>query len=375
MPQELTAVIIDTDNEAREAIQGFIKPHNDRIKICCSLDNFKEGLQIIQAVHPYIVILGVNELNQGVEQVQTILSRFPRTSIFITTLEKDPDWILRLMRAGADEYLLKPIDKNDLFEAFQKVGKLLLSGNNGAGEAEGKIIAVFNPAGGAGTTTVAVNLAAAMKKNDNKIALVDLNFFSGDVATFLDVTPRYTLSSVTSNMARLDASFMMSVMTQHSSGVYILSEPLDVDETLMITPEQIQRVLAILKKVFSYIVIDTGGHLSGANEMVFAHADRILFNTVLSLPSLHNAKRYLSAMDKREMNREKIKIVVNRYISKSDIKIQDMEKILGRPVFSMIPNEYVDVIDSINKGVPVVTHLPNSPVSRAIFKLAEMLMG
>ena len=74
---------------------------------------------------------------------------------------------------------------------------------------------------------------------------MDLNLTGGDVAIFLDVTPRYTLSSVTSNLSRLDASFLMSVMTRHSSGIYMLSEPLDVDETLGITPDQIQRILGI----------------------------------------------------------------------------------------------------------------------------------
>src|SRR6266571_2046505 len=158
--------------------------------------------------------------------------------------------ILSTMRAGAVEYLLEPVEPADLAEALQKVGRLWLTKPAESAQS-GRIISVYNPIGGMGTTTVAVNLAATIAANGGKVALVDLNLYSGDVSSFLDVNPAYTLSSVTSNVARLDASFLMSVMTKHASGVYVLTEPLEVDEALDITPEQIVRVLALLKGVFS----------------------------------------------------------------------------------------------------------------------------
>lgn len=374
MPPTLSIVIIDQDNASREAIENFIRPYSDRVKLLGSSADFHEGYRLIQANNPTIVILGINHLDVGAEQIQNITSHFSHISVFACTAEKNPDWILRLMRAGAVEYLLKPVEKTDLFEAIQKIGKLWMANNREETPAkEGKIISVYNPIGGMGTTTIAVNLAAAMAKESSNVALVDLNLFSGDVSTFLDVSPRYTLTSVTSNLARLDASFLMSVMTQHSSGVYLLSEPLDVEETVAITPEQIQRMLTFFKQVFSYVIVDTGGQLYGTNETVFRKSETVLFNTVLNLPSLKNAKRYLSAMDKRGLPRERIKIVVNRYLPKADIRIQDAEKVLDRDVFISIPNEYAEVNNSINKGTPVVSLYPRSAVTKAVFKLAEMV--
>jgi len=374
MSQNLSIVIIDADREARQTIERLVEPVSDRVRLSSSVADFGEGMHIIQSVKPLVVILGVSVLETGLRQVRELLARFPRTAVFVATSEKNPDWILSFIRAGASEYLLKPIDKIELFEAFQKAGNLLLSNNHDQPSEEGRIITVYNPIGGMGTTSIAVNLAAALVKKDNKVALVDLNLSGGDVAIFLDVTPRYTLSSVTSNLSRLDASFLMSVMTRHSSGVYLLSEPLDVDETLGITPEQIQRILAFLKRVFTYIVIDTGGQLAGINETTFKQSDMILFNTVLNLPALENAKRYLSAMDKRGFGHDRTKLVVNRHTPKADIKIQDAEKILGRTVFAVIPNEYSDMIASLNKGEPVISHSPRSPVTKAIRDLADQVM-
>ncbi len=372
MPQTLSIIIIEPDTSSRGAINSIVAPYADKITILGSADTLNEGLPLIQSTHPVVVILAVNNLEQGIKDIQSISNVSPHSSIFVATTEKNPDWILGLMRAGSHEYLLKPLDSNELLGALQKAGRLYIEKTPQAAQpAHGKVISVYNPVGGMGTTTIAVNLAAALAKQSDKVALVDLNFFSGDAAIFLDLSPKYTLSSLTTNVSRLDDNFLMSVMARHSSGVYLLSEPVEVDETVGITPEQIQRILAFLKRVFSYVIIDTGGTLHGTNQMTFENSDRVVFNTVLSLPALKNAKRYLVAMGKNGIAQHKVTLVVNRYLSRSDIKIEDAEKVLGHKVFMAIPNEYADVNDSINKGQPLVNLYPRSPVTKAIMKISE----
>lgn len=374
MPPHVSLVIIDSDKASRDSIAALLIPFGDMVKTMGSVDDFNEGVRIIQSTNPMVVILDIKELAKGVEEIRHLLSRFPRLSVFVTAQEKNPDWILGVMKAGAVAYLLKPLDSADLSEELHKVGRLWVQPSPAAkAEKAAKIISIYNPLGGMGTTTIAVNLAASLAGENEKVALVDLNLFSGDISSFLDVNPSYTLSSVTSNIARLDASFLMTTMTRHSSGVYVLAEPLEVEETFDITPEQVKRVLSILKAAFTYIVIDTGGHLAGCNMAAFESSDFVLFNTVLGLPSLKNAKRYLSAMSKKGLRKDKVKLVVNRYIHKADIRVEDAEKVLDFKVFQTIPNEYADVVDSINKGIPLVTLTPRSAVSRAIKNLADMI--
>ena len=372
MPPYLSIAIINSNDASRKALEAILKQFGESVKVVGSVGDFVEGIRLIQTANPMVVILEVYDAATGTEEIKHILSKFPRTSVFVTSAEKSSDMILSTMRAGAVEYLLEPVEATDLAEGLQKVGRLWLT-KPAESSQSGRIISVYNPIGGMGTTTVAVNLAATIAANGGKVALVDLNLYSGDVSSFLDVNPAYTLSSVTSNVARLDASFLMSVMTKHASGVYVLTEPLEVDEALDITPEQIVRVLALLKGVFSHIVIDTGGSIAGCNQTVFESSDYILFNTVLSLPSLKNAKRYLTALEKKGLRKDKVKLVVNRYLSRADIQIADAEKVLDHKVFITIPNEYNDVIASINKGTPIVGMVPRSPVSKAIVRLYEQL--
>lgn len=371
--QAVNIALIDSDRGALLTIEEMLHPYADRLNICISTANFASALDNIQEFAPRIVILGVSDLAQGIEQVNAIHSSSPRSSIFVVSPEKNSDWILGLMRAGAIEYLLKPLEKSDLFEAIQKASKLWQGNVSEDVTKTGKVVTLYNPIAGMGTTTIAVNLAVALARDGKKVALVDLNLFSGDVATFLDVTPKYTLTSVTNNLSRLDASFLMSVMTQHTSGVYLLGEPLEVDDTFGITPEQIHKMLEFLKGVFNYIVVDAGGQMVGTNDAVFRSSNVIIYNTILNLPSLKTAKRYLAAFDKRQIPRDKIKVLVNRFLPKSDIKVQDAEKVLDRKLLLTIPNEYNDVNDSINKGVPVVSLYPRSNVSKAVSTLADLV--
>ena len=224
-----------------------------------------------------------------------------------------------------------------------------------------------------GTTTIAVNQAATLAASGGSVALVDLNLSSGDTTAFLDLAPRYNLTNVTDKMGQLDASFLRSVLVPHSSGVQVLNGPADLGDADLIRPEQIREVIAILQTIFEYIIIDTGGSLFGCNLATFNLSERILYTTVLSLPALKNAKRYLMAMDREGLRTDRVKLVVNRHHPKDDIKLTDAEKILATSVYLTVPNAYADVRTSINKGVPLVSCCPRSPVAKAIEDLARQL--
>jgi pilus assembly protein CpaE len=368
----LNIIIINSDSDTRKALRDILAPFADLVKLVADVATVSEGTRAIQQAHPTVLILGVKEIDEGVADVQHILTMFPRLSIYVTAMEKSSDWILKLMRAGATEYFLEPVAAEELKAALQKLGRLWLT-HAPPPASVGKIISAYNPIGGMGTTTVAVNLAACLASESDKVALVDLNLFSGDVASFLDLNPTYTLSSVTSNINRLDASFLKTVLTRHSSGMYVLTEPSEVDDCVVITPEQVHRILEFFRGIFDYVVVDTGGYLAGTNLTCMELSDRLLFVTVLNLPSLRNAKRYLTALARLGFNKSKVKLVVNRYTHSADINIKDAEQVLDYSVFHSIPNEYHDVVASINKGEPVVKMLPRSAVCKSMTRLADLV--
>ena len=226
-----------------------------------------------------------------------------------------------------------------------------------------------------GTTTIAVNLAAALATQGKKVALVDLNLLSADVTTFLDLTPRYTLTNIAAKLGHIDANFLRSILVPHSSGVHVLNGPADVGEADGIAPERLQEVIALLQGMFKYIVIDTGGQLPGCNLGVFAYSDHILFNTVLHQPAIRKAKRYFAAMNNEGIGEDRLKLVVNRHIARDGTKISDAEKLLDTKVYQIVPNVYAEVKTSIYRGAPLASCYPRSQVVKAMDDLAQKLMS
>lgn len=372
MTAQFSIVIIDNDKSSQDAMVATLGPYSNSIMLAGSVEHFTGTASALQKQGPNVVFLGVDDLQKGIRDIQAITAKCPRTSIIACSSEKNVEGFLALMRAGAVEYLLRPVAKEELKQSLQKATRFMNAAPTEESPA-GEVFTVYNPIAGMGTTTVAVNLAAALAEGGTKVALVDLNLEGGDINTFLNVNPTYTLSSVTTNVDRLDSNFLMSVMTRHASGPYVLTEPVDVDEACSITPEQVQRVVDVLRRTFRYVVIDCVGQLAGCNISIFRGSSVILFTTTLSLPTLKNTKRYLTAMQGKGFGSDRVKLIVNRYFPKSDIQLKDAEKVLSVPVYQVIPNDYAEVIGSINKGMPLVKLQPRSGVSKAIQGLVDRL--
>jgi pilus assembly protein CpaE len=373
MTSNLSILLLGSDTSTRNDIVAVLKSYGIMVGKVTVAADVQEGIRIAQSGEPHIVFLEVREIEQGVRDIALLVARFPQATVIAVAAEKNPDWILRLIRAGAAEYLTKPVAAVELVAAVHKAARLQAQSQEPA-DNPGSVIAVYNPSGGMGTTSIAVNLAASLATAGESVALVDLNLFSGDVTTFLDLAPRYTLANVTTRWGQVDASFLKSVMVPHASGIQVLCGPTDLEEADGVQPEQLGDVIALLKKTFTYTVIDTGGRLSGCNMATFERSDLILFVTLLNLPALKNAKRYLAAMNGAGLGSDRVKLVINRHIAKDEIKVSDAEKILNTRVYLTVPNAYQDIKTAINRGVPLVVSNPRSPVTRAMEGLARQVI-
>lgn len=372
MPSDMSIVVVESDRRTLHDVADCLKSFGGISGTLAMAPTFQEGIKHIHSDVAQIFFLEVIEIEQGVKEITSLVRQYPQMTVIVTATEKNPDWILRLIRAGASEYLTKPIDTAEMVASLQRVVRLHQQKNE-THRTRGTVISCYNPSGGMGTTTLAVNLAASLAAHREKVILVDLNLSCGDVASFLDLTPRYTLASVTAGRGLIDTNFLKSVIVTHASGVHVLCAPHDLGETARIQPEQLRDVIAVLQSTYNYVILDTGGQLSGSNQTVFECSDLILFITLLSLPALKNAKRYLAAINNEVPGSGKVRLLINRYFPKDDIKISDAEKVLNIKAFATVPNAYQDVKTSINKGVPLVTCFPASPLRKAMDDLVKKI--
>jgi pilus assembly protein CpaE len=374
--QKFSIVIIDSEPDSIDRMVKYINELGNHAMVDGVATTFESGFELVHKKKPKVVIMEVGQdIDQAIEQMKAILGRFPDVSIFATSGDKSSDTILRVMRAGADEYILRPVAETDLDSALQKHGRLWISKAGPEEERGGTVFTFFSPKGGVGATTIAVNLATHIYDLTKKSTLlVDLDLNAGDASTFFNIKPSYSISDVTANMSRLDKSFLKGVITRHESGVHILAEPQRVEDATSIMGEDIRKVLGILRTMFDYIVVDTENALDDRTMTSLEQGDYVILVFVMSLPGIKNMQRYLRYFEGKGFGKDKIRLVVNRYLKKGDIRIEDAEKALNHEVSWAVPNDYDSTMGCLNKGLPLNMCSPRSKVNSSIRDLAEAMI-
>ena len=200
--------------------------------------------------------------------------------------------------------------------------------------ADGRIVTVFSPKGGVGRTTIACNLAVALKQHsgrpDVRVALVDCGLPFGDVGVFLDLQPNRTLVDLLPHVAGLDEGDLIGeFMVRHATtGVEVLLAPTRPETAELVTADALKRVLAKLRENFDYVVVDTSPTFAETNLAVLDLSDRIVVPLTLDLTAVKNVRIFLEVAQALGYGRERFMLVLNRATSNSGINAKDVE--IGR---------------------------------------------
>jgi pilus assembly protein CpaE len=372
--QTTSVVLIDRDRVARASMKGYLTSLGT--KVAGEADNLAAGLGLVNGLHPEILILELPlPADAALETVHALKIEHSGMGVIVTAQDASPQLILRCMRSGAQEFLTRPVDNRELGEAVRRLSGI--SRRNSAGRRKaGRTITVFSSKGGVGVTTVATNLAVSCAKNLKKnTVLVDLNLQMGDVGLMLDMRPEYTMADA-AGPTNLDESRLKGLLTRHESGVYLLSTPEDPVEAEKVTPGALLEIFGLLRGMFDVIVVDAGHVFDSRVLEVLNLADLILVVGVLDVPTVRNVRRCLHLFQQLGYSQDKVKIVVNRYEKKTEVKSDHLEEAVESKVFWMIPNDYKTVISAIDAGNPAILRSPRAKISQSIDLLArELLKG
>jgi len=194
------------------------------------------------------------------------------------------------------------------------------------------------------------------------------------VLVFLDAASRYTIADVLHNLKRLDHDLLLSSLTRHPSGMYLLAQSDRLDDADKVSAAQIGTLLAFLARHFEYVVCDG---LRGFDEMALATLDvahHVLLMVTQDVPSVKNAQRCLDVMRRLGYGDDKVHLVVNRF-QKSDIDLQSIADNLGTPVLAAVANDYAVVSKAINRGMLIRELSPRSRLVEDILRLARRYGG
>ncbi|WP_027183889.1 AAA family ATPase [Desulfovibrio inopinatus] len=317
------------------------------------------------------------DIGADLEQVRSLMESHPDIDVFFISEKMDNDVLLAAMRAGVREFFKDPPDEEELRLALWRFKERREKLKEHVQSKQGMLINVIGAKGGVGTTTLAVNLADSFGRIDevSSVVLIDMNLPYGEVELFLDLKPKFHWGEVVSNISRLDATYLMSVLTRHPSGLYVLPPPSQLEDLQSATPENIASILEMMRGLFDVIVIDLGMYLDEVTLKVMEVSDTILLTSVQNLTCLANVKRFLEHFRQPDMNwEEKIHIVVNRYLADCDLTVADMEETMEKKSFWQIPNDYKATLDAINQGQTLFVNAPKQPVTKSVEGLARELL-
>lgn len=377
MSQAIRIVVVGSDTASIEDITRCLNRHRGNAVVEGVAIGFERGAELIHKRQPQVVVLDMcaRGVDHCLRWIESALSRSPQVSVFAVCEDKSYETIRNFMRAGAVEYLLKPVSEADFASALHKISRLRALPKPAEVEG-GKVCSVFSSKNGIGATTISVNLAASISKITKEPSIiVDLDLVGGDVATFLNLKPQFTISDITRNINRADMSLLRGIIRKHESGVHVLAGPHDVEEGVSISGDAVKKVLSLLKTMYKHIIIDTEANLTQTTMTALHMSDLVLLPFILSLPSITNTQKYLNYLHTHGVKNNKIKLVANRYFKKSEIKIEEAEKILKQHISWSIPNDFHTAMSCLNKGIPLASYSPHSKLNLSIRDLAIAVSG
>jgi pilus assembly protein CpaE len=310
----------------------------------------------------------------ALDLVESICARNSSVTVMVYSRAAQPDLLMRCMRAGAREFLAEPFLQDTIAEALIRAAARRQELERQK-RLSGQMLVFLGSKGGAGVTTMASNFALALtKESGKKVALLDLNLQLGDVALVLGVKPQFSVRDALANSHRLDADFVNTLLTVHSSGLSVLSASDEYSSTEPVSDDGMQKLLYILQDQFTYLVVDAGSAAATGALSIAKAADAIYLVTQVDIPSLRNTQRIVTHLQGAMPEGRRLEVVVNRYDGrKVEITQENVEKTIAAPVKWKIPNDYASVHRSQNTGTPLITE--NSAISRVLVQMSKAACG
>jgi pilus assembly protein CpaE len=382
----IRVMIVDDIVDTRDQLEKLLFFEKD-IEVIAKASNGREAVALAKQHRPDVILMDINMPDMdGITATEAIMTQDPSVQVIIMSVQGETDYLRRAMLAGAREFLTKPISADDLYKSIRHVHRLAATRPRaiGGGAAEvtagggqvstGQIIAVFSPKGGVGTSTVAANLAVALRQQTNKrVALVDANVVFGDLTVILNLRSDKTIIDIAQRVDEMDRDLLNDVLATHTSQVKVLLAPPDPQRGELVIADHLRAILDLMRQEFDYIVVDTPASFQDRSLAVLDMANRIVTLMTLEMHCIRNIKLFLEVADLLEYPHEKVMLVLNKATNRTGIRADDVEKTIQRKVLLQIGDAAQEMTLSINQGVPLVIGKPNHQVVRDLNNLAREL--
>jgi len=372
-PTTVAAVIVSPElwRHAQEALRGLpvrlvMEQHE--------LGDWSPLIEKLGVLRPEVVLLDITGLPLPLEEaVRGVRAVLPDAMLVALDTTAEPDTILAAVRAGANEFLYPPLAAN-LQQAVARRAESQPRPRANSRPA-GKVLGFLSAKGGCGATTIACHLAAELGRFSSRQGehslLADLDLQAGVVGFLMKVKSPYSVLDAVHNLHRLDLSYWNALISAEWPGLEIVAAPTGYLPKDPVPGESLAKIVTFVRTHYAWTVVDLGAALTLATITILGEIDEVYLVTTLEVPSLHQAKQAVQTLINAGFG-NRLHVILNRTPQRPDVTAEELERILGLPIDTMLPNDYYALYDAFCKGklLPPSTHL-----SRQISGLAMRLAG
>ncbi len=293
------------------------------------------------------------------------------------------DETISLLEMGADEVIAKPFNEQELVARIDALALHSQSvASSGTGRSIGatgrhRLVSVFSPKGGVGTTTVATNLALiAAEARPNQVLLIDLDLSFGQVASHLNLQPKQTLLELSRDEAALhETDLFRTYAIHHASGLHVLASPPSPSFAALITAEHVELALARASEAYEIVVLDAGTALDNRLATIFSQSETVVVPVLPEIPALNSVHILLEQLADSGALAGRTMFVLNNAFARDLLKRSDIEAALGNKISAELPYDPISYLKAVNEGNPVIRSAPKSPPADKLRALALAVFG
>jgi pilus assembly protein CpaE len=333
------------------------------------LTNFLDRLE---RMRPDVVLIDISNWKESLEGLVSSIRNAAGDPMLIALHHAaEADTILASLRAGINEYIYPPLQE-PLRKALEKRSAERSRRRDGSAKGAGKGYAFLSAKGGCGATTVVCHVAVELGRQNQKVLLVDLDLDAGLVGFLTKTKSVYSILDAINNLHRLDISYWKALVSNGIPGVEIVSSPAALATKQHPKDDHLRHVLGFARPHYDWTLVDLGRSLSRSALAALEELDEACIVTTLEVPALHQTKQIIQTLLDGGYGKNRIKLILNRAPKRLDITPSELEKMLGVPIFFMVPNDYPELYETYAEGRMLAR---TSELGKSIARLAAKLGG
>jgi pilus assembly protein CpaE len=396
-------MIVDDIAETREQLRKLLSFDPD-INVVAMASTGEEAVELVTQALPDVILMDVNLPGMdGIAATAKVVEALPTVQVIMLSVQGETDYMRRAMMAGARDYLTKPPGADELLDAIHRAFKLRqkmgtgplgpIAPQDGASKAssqpvgalDGKIVTIFSPKGGTGCTTLAVNVAIALKEMlgmESRVCLIDGSLQFGDISIFMKLQPTRTIADLAPHAQDMDAELLKTILVQHTSGVHALVAPASPEEAEVFREGGVEEsgantrfraILEFARYRFDYVIIDTAHQVDEILLAAMDLSDLFLVVTRPVIPEIRGARLFIELLHKLGFDFEKVGLVINGVDNKRlGIQPEAIERAM-MPALTHIAYDDRTALRAANLGEPVMLKGARTSLGQGIVTLAEKI--